>query len=89
LLLGEHKFFAPHLLDLVGDLAREFGGGSSLFGIEGETAEMVETRPFDEIEQFVKPGIRFAGETDNQGCPKDTVGQAGPQPFDERADSIF
>jgi hypothetical protein len=50
---------------------------------------MVETRPFDEIEQFVKPGIRFAGETDNQGCPKDTVGQAGPQPFDERADSIF
>jgi len=74
LLLGQHKLFKALLLDAVGDLVWESGGGSSLFGIEGKGAEVVEACPFDEIEEFVKACVCFAGEADDESCSQGAMG---------------
>ena len=54
-------------------LSRQFGGWGSFFGVEGETAEVVEACPSYEIEQFVKLVVGFAGEADNQGCSQGAI----------------
>jgi len=77
LLLGEHKLFESALFDEVRNLVREFGGGCSLFGVEGKATEVIEACPFDEIEQFVEAGIGFAWEADNEGGAEDAAGQFG------------
>ena len=49
-LLGEHKFFEAIVSDAIGDLVRQAGGRSSLFGVEWEAAEVIETCPVYEFE---------------------------------------
>ena len=88
-LLGEHKFFYAMFFDVIGNLVREVGGGCSLFGIEGEAAEVVEACPVDEFEQFVEAGVGFAGEADDEGCAEDAVGDFGSEGFDQPADFVF
>ena len=73
-LLGQHKLLKSLLLNVVGDLIREFSSGSSIFRVKGEAAEIVEAGPVDEIEQLVKTGVGFAGEADNEGGSQDAVG---------------
>jgi len=89
LLLGQHKAAEALFFDMVGDLVREFCGGSALFGVEGEAAEVVEASPLDEFEEFIEACVGFAGEADDEGCSQDTVGQAGPEPLDESAEPVF
>ena len=81
-LLGEHKFFEAKFFDAVRNLIWEVGGGGSLFRVEGEAAEVVELRPFDEIEKFVEASVCFAGEADNEGGAEDAAGDFGSEGFD-------
>ena len=80
-LLGEHKFFDAKFFDVIGNLMGEVGSGGSLFGVEGEAAEVVETCPFDESEKFVEAGVGFAWEADDEGCAEDAAGDFGSEGF--------
>lgn len=73
-LLGQHKLFEALFFYAVRDLFLESGGEGSFFGVEGETAEVVETRPFDKIEHLIEAGVGFAWKADDKGCAEDAVG---------------
>ena len=81
-LLGEHKFFDAKFFDVIGNLVREVGGGGSLFGVEGEAAEVVESCPFEKSEKFVEASICFAGEADDEGGAENAAGDFGSEGFD-------
>ena len=68
---------------------RKLSGRRPLLRVESEAAEVVETRPFDKIEQFFKAGICLAGKAHNKRRANSTTGEAGPEPLDKPADALF
>ena len=88
-LLGEHKFFDTKFFDVIRDLVWEVGGGGSLFWVEGEAAEVVESRPVDKIEKFVEASVGFAGEADDEGGAENAAGDFGSEGFNQLADFVF
>ena len=88
-LLGEHKFFDAKFFDVIGNLMGEVGSGGSLFGVEGETAEVVEMCPFEKSEKFVEASVCFAWEADDEGGAENAAGDFCSEGFDESADFVF
>ena len=83
LLLRCHQPIAPLLLDFLGQMAVEARGRRPrLEGIRKD-ADTLEARRLDELEQFLKLRIGFAGKADDERGPHCQVGDAAAQLADQ------
>lgn len=82
-LLKAHQLVDAAIFDLVGNLIGQCGGGGVQFRVEGETAQGVEFRGFDKVQQFGELLIGFAGVADDGGGSQGHVRHGETQLVDE------